>query len=98
MRALQPGSKWALVHVGVCVWVCGWVIPTAPAAKCDPCLTSTACLDPHPLPLPIRSQETLRSGELLELPLHKRYSVVTAKFSSLFPDTFDRAVPVIKHM
>jgi len=38
-----------------------------------------------------------RTKELLDLPKRESYDIVSATFSRLFPDDFDRAIPVINH-
>ncbi|GAX72909.1 hypothetical protein CEUSTIGMA_g364.t1 [Chlamydomonas eustigma] len=42
-------------------------------------------------------QQAVRVGKVADLLDQKSYSVVTSTFRSLFPDDFDRAVPVINH-
>ncbi|GAX72907.1 hypothetical protein CEUSTIGMA_g362.t1 [Chlamydomonas eustigma] len=42
-------------------------------------------------------QQAVADGRVAQLPRCKKYSLVSATFSNLFPDAFDRAIPVIKH-
>ncbi|KAG2438979.1 hypothetical protein HYH02_010771 [Chlamydomonas schloesseri] len=42
-------------------------------------------------------REAIIDGRVAELPYRMRYSVVSATFARMFPDEFDRAIPVINH-
>ncbi|KAG2443726.1 hypothetical protein HXX76_002072 [Chlamydomonas incerta] len=42
-------------------------------------------------------REAILDGRVAELPYRMRYSVVSATFARMFPDEFDRAIPVIDH-
>ncbi|PNW73839.1 hypothetical protein CHLRE_13g574850v5 [Chlamydomonas reinhardtii] len=42
-------------------------------------------------------REAILDGRVTELPYRMRYSVVSATFARMFPDEFDRAIPVINH-
>lgn len=44
-----------------------------------------------------RVKWAIRTKELFDLPRRESYDVVSATFKRLFPDEFDRAIPVIKH-
>ncbi|KAG1670529.1 hypothetical protein FOA52_015394 [Chlamydomonas sp. UWO 241] len=42
-------------------------------------------------------RRAMEGGVLADLPHHKSYSKVSHTFKKIFPDTFDRAIPVLRH-